>query len=265
MGFITELGVRPSTYPPRPPLPTAVIATGVRVTGGAGSDSCMLQVRGSLLEAEASSVILPTHIACRQKRGYPGPLTGQDFPGPWMMQPWKWEKRGTGFASLEGLDSTGAVSVVPDSPPGPSHRGSPAAEQGPAPGQARHCRSHPRASADPQLLANLWCQVEVSEHRLHVGERRLHLQERALAWHQEAWGSFMRTFERIAERMAPPAVPAAIPPSRPPPVLEPAVQGDSGPQEPAQPYLPVLPAPTQPRQGLQPRCGSCPPTPGAGQ
>ncbi|XP_074871123.1 uncharacterized protein LOC142023748 [Carettochelys insculpta] len=119
-------------------------------------------------------------------------------------------------APLEGPESTGEVSVVPESPPGPSQQASPLAEHRPAPGRGRR-RSHPRMAMDPQLLANLQHELEVSERRLRVEEQRLELQERALAWRQEAWGAFMCTFERIVQHLTPlPHRPPLCPPRHPP-------------------------------------------------
>ncbi|XP_074841620.1 uncharacterized protein LOC142008338 [Carettochelys insculpta] len=165
-------------------------------------------------------------------------------------------------APSEGHDSVATTSVVPDSPPRTSHRGSQATEQGPALGQAHHRRSQPQATADPRLLATLWHHMEVSERYLQVEKHWLHVQERVLAWCQEAWGAFMSTFEQIAEWTLPTAAPSAVPPRRPPPALQPTKKKDRGAQEPARPYLPVFPAPTQPQRGLWPRRGLCPPNTG---
>ncbi|XP_074866799.1 uncharacterized protein LOC142021631 [Carettochelys insculpta] len=181
----------------------------------------------------------------------------------------------------EGLESAGEVSVVPESPLGPSLQASPSAEHRPAPGRGRQrTQHHPRTATDPQLLAILWQQLEVSEQRLRVEEQHLHLQERALAWHQEAWGAFMHTFESIADYLAPHATPAfalpalpappAAPPATPPAVAPPSAtegpsaEGDLGPADTCLPYLPVRLAPSQPRPGLRPRHGLRPPTPSAG-
>ncbi|XP_074855773.1 uncharacterized protein LOC142015818 [Carettochelys insculpta] len=119
---------------------------------------------------------------------------------------WVFPDRGTGpsAAPSEGPESTGAASVVPESPLGPSQQASPSAEHGPAPGRSRQQRSHPQASTDSQLLATLRCQLEVCERRLQVEEPWLHLQERVLAWRQEAWGAFTHTFQDIARHLAPP-------------------------------------------------------------
>ncbi|XP_074841555.1 uncharacterized protein LOC142008271 [Carettochelys insculpta] len=104
-------------------------------------------------------------------------------------------------APSEGPESTGEVSVVLDSPPGPSLQASPSAEHQPAPGRGRRqTQHHQRMVTDPQLLATLRRQLEVLE-------RRLQLQEQVLAWRQEAWGAFMCTFERIVDYLAPHAVP----------------------------------------------------------
>ncbi|XP_074837035.1 uncharacterized protein LOC142003718 [Carettochelys insculpta] len=196
--------------------------------------------------------------------------------------------RGSGptAAPSEGPESAGEASVVPESPPGPLLQASPSAEDRPAPQWARR-RSHqqqPLPAMAPQLLALHHRQVEVAEQRLRVEQGRLHLQERALAWHQEAWGAYMETFNRIADYLAPHAAPAAsapalpAPPAAPPaaPVAAPSAvdpppateghsaEGDLGPADTRWPYLPVRPAPSQPRPGLQPRKGSRPPTPSAG-
>ncbi|XP_074841614.1 uncharacterized protein LOC142008333 [Carettochelys insculpta] len=164
-------------------------------------------------------------------------------------------------APSEGPESAGEVSVVPESPPGPSQQASPSAEHRPAPGQGQR-RSHQRTATDPQL--------EVSEQRLRVEERQLELQERALATCQEAWRAFMQTFERIVEHLAPHAMPpaalTATPTAVPPPsaTLGPVTEGDLAPADTSRPYLPVHPAPTQPQPGLRPRRGSRPPTLDAG-
>ncbi|XP_074834129.1 uncharacterized protein LOC142002161 [Carettochelys insculpta] len=184
--------------------------------------------------------------------------------------------RGSGpsAAPSEGPESAGKVSVVPESPPGPSLQASPSAEHRPAPGRGRRwTQHHPWTATDPQLLAILRRQLEVSEQHLRVEERRLHLQERVLAWRQEAWGAFMRTFERIADYLAPhatpttalpapPAPPTAPPAIAPPSTTEgPSAEGDLGSADTRQPYLPVRPAPSQPWPGLRPRRGSQLPIP----
>ncbi|XP_074844483.1 uncharacterized protein LOC142010117 [Carettochelys insculpta] len=192
---------------------------------------------------------------------------------------------GPSAAPSEGPESAGELSVVPDSPLGPSLQASPSVENRPAPrwGRQRTQHHHPMAT-DPQLLAIHHRQLEVAEQRLRVEERRLQLQERALAWRQEAWGAFMRTFDCITDYLAPHAAPAAAapalpaPPSGPlaappaalstvaqPPATEgPSAEGDLGPADTRRPYLPVRPAPSQPRPGLRLRHGSRPPTPSTG-
>ncbi|XP_074860681.1 uncharacterized protein LOC142018618 [Carettochelys insculpta] len=174
----------------------------------------------------------------------------------------------TEFPIAEGPEeSAGEASVVLESPPGPSLQGSPSAEERPAPRRAR--RRTPRlqlpTATDPQLLAILRRQLEVSE-------QHLQLQERALAWRQEAWGAYMQTFNRLVDYLAPHAVPAdpspalpapAAPPPAAPPVAGPSAvappptregQSAEGPLEPPETrrprYLPVQPAPTQPRTRL---------------
>ncbi|XP_074868253.1 uncharacterized protein LOC142022379 [Carettochelys insculpta] len=184
---------------------------------------------------------------------------------------------GPSAAPSEGLESASEVSVVPESPPGPSVQASPSAEHRPAPGWGRRrSQHHPRTATDPQLLAIVRRQLEVSEQRLRVEERCLQLQEQALAWHQEAWGAFRCTFEHIAEHLAPHAAPSAALPAlpappaapaavAPPPATEgPSAERDLGPADTRWPYLPVRPAPSQPQPGLRPRHGSRPPTPSAG-
>ncbi|XP_074863167.1 uncharacterized protein LOC142019792 [Carettochelys insculpta] len=192
---------------------------------------------------------------------------------------------GPSAASSEGPESAGEASVVLDSPPGPSLQASPSVEDRPAPrrGRRRTQHHHPTAT-DPQLLALHHRQLEVAEQRLPVEECRLQLQEQVLAWRQEAWGAFMRTFNRIPDYLAPhavlsaaaPALPAppAAPPAAPaaapsavtlPPTTEgPSAEGDLGPADTCRPYLPVRPAPSQPQPGLRPRWGSQLPTPSAG-
>ncbi|XP_074835418.1 uncharacterized protein LOC142002861 [Carettochelys insculpta] len=178
-------------------------------------------------------------------------------------------------------ESAGEASVVPESPPGPLLQGSPSAEERPAPRRARRRtpRLLPPAATDPQLLAILRRQLEVSE-------QHLRLQEQALAWRKEAWGAYMQTINRLVDYLAPHAAPAEPPPAMPapaaPPPAAPAVAGPSavappppreghraeGPLEPPETrrrhYLPVQPAPTQPRTRLQARRSSQPGTPSAG-
>ncbi|XP_074835262.1 uncharacterized protein LOC142002775 [Carettochelys insculpta] len=187
--------------------------------------------------------------------------------------------RGSGPTGLE--ESASEALVVPETPPGPSLQGSPSAEEPPAPRRARRrtLRLLPAAATDPQLLAILRRQLEVSE-------QHLRLQEQALAWHREAWGALLDTVNRLVDYLAPHAVPAAPPPATPapaaPPPAAPAIAGPSavappppreghraeGPLEPPETrrrrYLPVEPAPTQPRTRLQARRSSRPGTPTAG-
>ncbi|XP_074873351.1 uncharacterized protein LOC142024909 [Carettochelys insculpta] len=187
--------------------------------------------------------------------------------------------RGSGPTGPE--ESAGKASVVPESPPGPSLQGSPSAEERPAPWRARRRtpRLLPAAATDPQLLAILRRQLEVSE-------QHLRLQEQALAWRREAWGAYKETINRLVDYLAPHAAPAEPPPAMPaaagPPPAAPAVAGPSavalpppreghraeGPLEPPETrrrhYLPVEPAPTQPRTRLQARRSSRPGTPTAG-
>ncbi|XP_074843033.1 uncharacterized protein LOC142009219 isoform X1 [Carettochelys insculpta] len=175
-------------------------------------------------------------------------------------------------------ESAGEASVVPETPPGPSLQGSPSAEERPAPRRARRRtpRLLPAAATDPQLLAILRRQLEVSE-------QHFRLQEQALAWRREAWGAFLDTINRLIDSLAPHAAPPpAMPAPAAPPPAAPAVAGPSavappppreghraeGPLEPPatrrRRYLPVEPAPTQPRTRLQARRSCRPATPTAG-
>ncbi|XP_074864018.1 uncharacterized protein LOC142020234 [Carettochelys insculpta] len=195
--------------------------------------------------------------------------------------------RGSGpsAAPSEGPESAGEASAVPDSPPGPSLQANPSAEDRPAPRQGRQQTQHQQPTAtDPQLLALHRRQLEVAEQRLRVEECRLQLQEWALAWHQEAWGTYMQTLNCIADSLAPHAAPAAAAPALPalpaappaasasapsavalPPATKgPSAEGDLGPADTCRPCLPVRPAPSQPWPGLRPRRGSRPPTPSTG-
>ncbi|XP_074851196.1 leucine-rich repeat-containing protein 2 isoform X1 [Carettochelys insculpta] len=186
-------------------------------------------------------------------------------------------------APWEGPESASEASVVPESPPGPSLQASPSAEDRLAPRRARRRTQHHHPTVmDPQLLALHRRQLEVAEQRLLVEQCHLHLQERALAWHQEAWGAYMDTFNRLVDYLAPHATPAtaastlSAPPATPPASLLVAVpsavapppttegcsaEGDLRPAETCRTYLPVRPAPSQPRTGLRPRRGSRLPTP----
>ncbi|XP_074840778.1 uncharacterized protein LOC142007972 [Carettochelys insculpta] len=134
--------------------------------------------------------------------------------------------RGSGpsAAPAEGPESAGEASVVPESPPGPSLQASPSAEQRLAPRRARwRTQQQQPPVTDPQLLALHSRQVEVAEQWLRVEQHRLHQQEQALAWHQEAWGAYMQTFNRIVDYLAPHAVPAATAPALPAPPTAPVV------------------------------------------
>ncbi|XP_074838852.1 uncharacterized protein LOC142005077 [Carettochelys insculpta] len=105
-----------------------------------------------------------------------------------------------GSGPTEGPEeSAGEVSVVPESPPGPSLQGSPSAEDQPAPRRARRRtpRLQPPTATDPHLLA-------IHRRQLEVAEQHLQLQKQALAWRQEAWGAYMETFNCLVDYLAPP-------------------------------------------------------------
>ncbi|XP_074840749.1 transcription factor Sp4 isoform X3 [Carettochelys insculpta] len=146
-------------------------------------------------------------------------------------------------APSEGPESTGAPSVVPESPPGSSHQPRPSAEHGPAPGQAICGRPRTPSCSPPSGVswrrpsgACRWrTSASTSRSKRWPGARRLgglscaHLMPLCGTW------------------ALPPPPPAALP-AVPPPlaILGPATKGDHGPPDSAQPYLPVLLTPPQP-------------------
>ncbi|XP_074854636.1 uncharacterized protein LOC142015117 [Carettochelys insculpta] len=241
----------------------------------------MLQIRELQLQKLATGQALSCALGTQ-------PLREGEQPGP------NWVQHGatTGPSTLTTKsgpeESAGEASVVPETPPGPSLQGSPLAEEPPAPRRARRRtpRLLPAVATDPQLLAILRRQLEVSERQLEVSEQHLRLQEQALAWRRESWGGLLDTVNRLVDFLAPHAAPAVPPPAMAapaaPPPAAPAAAGPSaiappppceghraeGPLEPPETrrrrYLPVEPAPTQPRTRLQARRSSRPGTPTGG-
>ncbi|XP_074850084.1 uncharacterized protein LOC142012937 [Carettochelys insculpta] len=186
-------GVRPGGKPRTPEAPPGAHLWG---TGGGGV----------LLQRRRVRIHIPSRSSSRASAHRASPDRGS----------------GPSAAPAEGLESASEVSVVPESPPGPSHQASPSAEHRPAPRRGRQ-RSQPHSwtATDPQLLEIHRQQLQVSEQRLWVEERRLQLQEQALACRQEAWGAFMRTFACIVDYLAPHAAPAAALPALPAPPAAP--------------------------------------------
>ncbi|XP_074854610.1 uncharacterized protein LOC142015095 [Carettochelys insculpta] len=194
---------------------------------------------------------------------------------------WVSPDRGSGpsAAPLEGPESAGKESVVPDSPPRPSLQASPLAEDRPSPtagkmgdpapppdGDGHPAAGHPSSAAGGRRAAAAGGGAPppaagAGAGLVPGGMGGLHADLRP---YRRLPGPSCHAVRRCACPACSTHCTTHCAVRRRTATEGPSAEGDLGPVDTFQPYLPVCPAPSQPRPGLRPRRGSRLPTPSAG-